>query len=310
MRINPGFLFFLFFVFMVGMIFGQTKPPAIAGATPSPDAAQSSPVSSSPQPEPRPYVYREADGKKLQAFVFAPQGATPGKPTAAILLFHGGGWVMGSAEWCFDAARDFAAAGLLAVAVEYRLSEGKVTPMESLDDARAAFRWIRAQAAEFNIDPKRVAGYGVSAGGHIVAAAATIDFPGDKTAPADSKPDLLLLWSGVLDVASNEYFTKLLQGRGNAADYSPSQHAGASTPPTCIIHGEKDAYIPLSEVDGFKNRVVRAGGVCETHIYPGVGHLLTRNIANQAAEVDPDPKFVEDGTAKFHAFLRARGFAN
>nr|MCU0236830.1 alpha/beta hydrolase [Acidobacteriota bacterium] len=136
---------------------------------------------------------------------------------AAVLCFHGGGWVAGSAEWTAKEAKRFAALGMTAVSIDYRLSAGKITPLEALDDVRAAFRWIRAHAAEFSIDPRRVAGYGVSAGGHLVAAAATIAVPGDGIHSASSKPDLLLLWSPALDVAADGWFVKLLQGRANAA---------------------------------------------------------------------------------------------
>ena len=79
---------------------------------------------------------------------------------------------------------------MVAISVEYRLSQGSVTPIEALSDTFAAFRWARQHAAELNLDPKRVAGYGVSAGGHLVAAAATI---GSSSEGADARPDALLL---------------------------------------------------------------------------------------------------------------------
>jgi len=273
---------------------------AVFAQTPTPQAAN--------LPEPRTYVYREIDGQKLQAFVFAPQGPASGKPRAAVLLFHGGGWVAGSADWTFEAARRFASFGLLAVAVDYRLINEQNTPIEALDDTRAAFRWVRGQAAEFNIDPKRVAGYGVSAGGHLVSAAATIDFPGDKIDGTNSKPDLLLLWSPALDVAADGWFVRILQDRGNAADFSPLEHAGALTPPTCIVNGDKDTLTPLSRAERFRDRVVKAGGVCELNVYPGVGHLLTRNLADQEDNFDPDPDFRAAGNQRLIDFLRARGY--
>ena len=137
--------------------------------------AQSVPVAADAARQPRPFVIREIDGQKLNAYVFQPQGVTSAKPTAAVLLFHGGGWVAGSAEWTSKEANRFAALGLMAVTIDYRLSEGKITPIEALDDTRAAFHWVRRHAADFNIDPKRVAGYCVSAGGHLVAAAVTLE---------------------------------------------------------------------------------------------------------------------------------------
>jgi acetyl esterase/lipase len=271
-------------------------------------AAQSVPIAGDDVPQPRSYVYREVDGQKLNAYMFPPQGENPGKPTAAVLCFHGGGWVAGSAEWTAKEAKRFAALGLTAVTIDYRLSEGKITPIEALDDTRAAFRWLRRHAAEFNIDPKRVVGYGVSAGGHLVAAAATLELPGDGIDDTSSKPDLLLLWSPALDVAADGWFVRLLQGRASAADYSPMEHAGAATPPTCIVNGDQDTLTPLPRAERFRDRVLKAGGVCELHVYPGVGHLLTRNLANQENNFDPDPKFKADGIAQLERFLRERGY--
>lgn len=258
--------------------------------------------------QPKAYVYREIDGRKLNAFVFLPPGGASGKPKSAILLFHGGGWVAGSADWTFGDARRFAALGLVAVSIDYRLSEGSITPIEALDDTRSAFRWVRRHAAEFNIDPKRVAGHGVSAGGQLVAAAATIDSPADEVEQASSKPDLLLLWSPALDMAADGWFVKLLQGRASASDHSPMDHAGASAPPMSIVNGDKDTLTPLSRAERFRDRVIQAGGVCELHVYPGVGHLLTRNLANQEGDFDPDPEFRADGKARHERFLRERGY--
>jgi acetyl esterase len=281
--------------------------------------AQSLPASVDSAQQPRAYVYREIDGQELNAYVFPPPGGGSGKLTSAILLFHGGGWNEGSAEWTFGDARRFAALGMVAVAVDYRLSKGKITPIEALDDTRAAFRWVRRHAAEFTIDPNRVAGYGVSAGGHLVAAAATVPLPApdfskvvgfsfDNVDKTNSRPDLLLLWSPALDVAADGWFVKLLQNRASAFDYSPMEHAGASTPPTSIVNGDKDTLTPLSRAEQFRDRVIRSGGVCELNVYPGVGHLLTRNLANQESDFDPDPKFRADGKAQLERFLRERGY--
>src|SRR5262245_40416576 len=80
-------------------------------------------------------VYREIGGDSLHAYGFLPRGHGKNDSTNAILLFHGGGWSSGAAEWTFTAAQRFADAGLVAVAIEYRLSTGEVTPIEALADA-------------------------------------------------------------------------------------------------------------------------------------------------------------------------------
>ena len=265
--------------------------------------AQSVPAPADAAQQPREFVYREIDGQKLKAFMFVPPGGVPGGRTSAVLLIHGGAWTMGSADWTFAAARRFAAMGMVAVSVDYRLSQGGVTPIEAVDDVRAAFRWVRRHAAEFLIDPERVAGFGVSAGGQLVAVAAQVDLPGDGGDDTSSKPDLLLLWSPAVFAP-----THLLQGRENTSDHSPMRLAGTATPPTSIVNGDKDTVTPLQDAREFRDRVVRAGGVCELHVYPGVGHLLTRNVANQLSDFDPDPAFSADGYAQFERFLRERGY--
>lgn len=65
---------------------------------------------------------------------------------------------------------------------------------------------------------------------------------------------------------------------------------------------------PLSKAERFRERVIQAGGICELSVYPGVGHLLTRNLADQESNFDPHPEFREDGKARQERFLRERGF--
>ena len=225
----------------------------------------------------------------------------------AILLFHGGGWAWGVAAWTDPAARRFAELGMVAVSVEYRLSNDTITPIDALDDTRAAFCWVRQHADELHIDPSRVAGYGVSAGGQLVTAAATAAFE-PKDGEVRSRPDLLLLWSPALDVLHDGWFRKLLQGKADPAGYSPAQLAGAGTPPTCIVHGRKDTLTPLVGIQQYCDRLIKSGGTCELNIYEDVGHLLTRNLENQEDDFDPDPEKRADGIKKLEQFLRKHGY--
>jgi acetyl esterase/lipase len=250
---------------------------------------------------PKQYTYRVVNDDSLGAFVFSPPRQDD-RPVHAILLFHGGGWSAGSAEWVFASASRFAQWSLVAIAVDYRLSEGDVTPIDALGDVCAAFAWARAHAAELGIDGK-LAGYGVSAGAHLVAASATIGCGTGRKGP-----DALLLWSPALDVTTDAWFTKLLQGRARAVDYSPANHVGKSTPPTSIVHGAADTLTPLSGSQKFHDAMIEAGGVCELHVYEGVGHLLTRNLANQEDNFDPDPAKRADGVERHRRFLVSQGF--
>ncbi len=253
---------------------------------------------------PQAMTYRRTEGRELKAYVFAPEGKASG---AAILLFHGGGWSMGTPEWTYSAARRFAGLGLTAVAVEYRLTDVNVTPADALDDTCAAFAWIRQNAEEFGIDVHRVAGYGVSAGGQLVAAAATV---GCREVDAAGRPDALLLWSAAIDLSRDHWFERLFQGKAKALDYSPAQHVGPGTPPTSIVHGEKDTLTPVTGAESFCKQLEDFGVRCDLHVYNGVGHLLTRNLANQEDDFDPDPADTADGIAQFNTFLRELGYTS
>lgn len=260
--------------------------------------------------DPRPSmtrVYRVIDKDSLRAHVFLPPDHKADAPAAAILLFHGGGWSSGSPEWTFAAASRFASWGLVAIAIEYRLSEGEVTPLDALSDVCAAFEWTRAHAGELG-SSGRVAGYGVSAGGHLVACTATVGCSADSLGDQPAGPDALLLWSPALDLQDDVWFGKLLRGRATAADLSPARHVGPSTPPTSIVHGEQDTLTPLAGVKRYCEALAARGRSCDLHVYPGVGHLLTRNLANQESDYDPDPKARADGIAMQRAFLESHGF--
>jgi acetyl esterase len=265
-----------------------------------PEAAQTSSAPVSPGE----HIYQTIEGVPLKAYVFKPAGPNQSASMPAILLFHGGGWVVGAPEWTFESARRYAEIGLVAISVEYRLSKAGVTPIEALKDVCSAVRWARAQAQALSIDPRRIAASGVSAGGHLASAAATIGCENTEGAHGTGGPDALVLWSPAVDVSHDGHFRRLLGERATVEALNPVEHVRARMPPVVVVHGERDSLTPLSGVRRFCDRVQAGGGSCIVHAYPGVGHLLTRNLANQESDFDPDPVARADGNAKQIEFLR------
>jgi acetyl esterase/lipase len=258
------------------------------------------------QSTPTTHVYRVVEGDSLRAYVFQP--SVPGlTPRSAVLLYHGGGWTAGSPEWTFASARAFAEQGLVAISVEYRLAGSRWTPVDALSDVCESVRWVRRMAAELGIAPTRIAGHGVSAGGHLIASTATVGCPGTPDAES-GVPDVLLLWSPALDVTADTWFRTQLRGVRQPIDLSPAQHVGAATPPTSIVHGDRDTLTPLAGAQRYCERLRERGTPCELNVYAGVGHLLTRNLMNQETSFDPDPEARADGIAKHNAFLRTHRF--
>lgn len=107
------------------------------------------------------------DGDDLRIRITTPHGQGP---FGVCLYFHGGGWVLNSVDTHDDLVRRLtAAAGCVFVSVDYRLAPEHPYPA-AVEDAYAALNWVATHAREFDIDARRIAVAGDSAGANIAAA--------------------------------------------------------------------------------------------------------------------------------------------
>ena len=98
--------------------------------------------------------------------VITPIGAGP---HPVIVWFHGGGWVLGSADQSIPVTSDLAAAaGCVVVSVDYRLAPEHPAPA-AMVDCSAVTAWVIEHGAEEGWDSSRVAVGGDSAGGNLAA---------------------------------------------------------------------------------------------------------------------------------------------
>ena len=262
-------------------------------------------------PGPLERVYKRLPDRQLRVHLFTPPDDPP--PAArrpAMVIFHGGGWHVGEPQWMFPTARHYAERGLVAAAVEYRLSDqAAVTPIEAMADARDAIRWVRRNAACLRVDPARIAAYGVSAGAHL--AASTAMFRELDSESASAVPDALILHSPAVSLGHDGWFQRLLGARASAADLSPDLHVADDPPPAILLVGAQDTVTPLDGAQRFCEAVRAAGGRCDLHAYPGLGHLLTRNLDPRAQEQGPfdtDPAAAADARRRSGEFLVSLGY--
>lgn len=91
---------------------------------------------------------------------------------AALLYFHGGGFVIGDLDTHDIICRYLCAhAGTRVISVDYRLAPEHLYPA-AVEDALDAFTWLRAEVPAMGVNPRRLAVGGDSAGGALAAVVA------------------------------------------------------------------------------------------------------------------------------------------
>jgi acetyl esterase len=202
----------------------------------------------------------------------------------------------------------------VAISIEYRLIDmrapraSRTTIMDAVADACAAFRWVRAHARELNIDPNKVAGFGISAGGHLATMAGT------GGCEPEGRANLLILNSPAVETRSQGYYLPKMPEGADAAtldSYSPTHRirAGSTAVRTLIVNGEKDIQTPAESARAFCALVVDRGGICRTEIYPSLGHLLTADLAaQQRGEYPPNFEATSKAQSVMEAFLAEHGY--
>ncbi|MCA9178616.1 MAG: alpha/beta hydrolase [Planctomycetales bacterium] len=230
-------------------------------------------------------VYRKVGDVELKAWIFEPKDdAASSKPRAAVVFFFGGGWRGGTPGQFLPQCQYLAQRGMVALTVDYRVkSRHDVAPQECLRDAKAAVRWVRANATRLNIDPNRIAAGGGSAGGHLAAATALVPgFEDDAASKVSSVPNALLLFNPAVALAAVEGHPDLLpqeklddireRADGRPQEISPLHFVRAQLPPCIIFHGTADEAVPFPTVELFQKQMQAAGNRCELKAYPDQPH--------------------------------------
>ena len=217
--------------------------------------------------------YKTIDGVELNLHVYFPEDYTQSDNRSAIIFFFGGGWNNGSPGQLYGQCAYLADRGMVAISAEYRVkSRNQTTPVECVKDGKSAIRWVRAHAEGLGIDPTRIAAGGASAGGHVAAAAGTLEGMEEhgEDSYVSSRPDALVLFNPVFDNGPGGFG----HGRVKAywKDISPLHNISPKAPPTLVFLGTKDQYITVDSARLYKERMDQAGQRCDLHLYYGLEH--------------------------------------
>lgn len=224
--------------------------------------------------------YARIDDVSLKLDACVPQTATK---APGVILVHGGGWVRGNRQ--IDVAPLFeplSQAGFAWFSIDYRLATDVTQFGVAIKDVEQAVRFVRAHAAEFNVNPDQLALIGESAGGQLAAMAALRASPNDsvKAVVAFYAPtDLVTL------VKNSDYIPARIRNSvqgtpweglilAGLAQLSPANNVRRDMPPFLFIHGTDDPLVPFSQSTDMCQRMRQAGATCEVFPVEGAGHGL------------------------------------
>ncbi len=193
-------------------------------------------------------------------------------PFPAMVYVHGGGWSAGSRTDYHSLMLPLARRGIVGISVDYRLTPKHRFPAP-LEDVKAAVRWLRANAAKYNVDPDRIGAIGGSAGAHLVALLGT-------TAAEQEKVSFIVCHGGPYDlelgyrrtltdptpgfIAGRYSLEKLIGGPLDRFEQayrqaSPIHHVSKNTPPVLLIHGSLDKTVPVEQAQVFYRKLQELG---------------------------------------------------
>lgn len=209
-------------------------------------------------------IYRPAAGKQKRM---------------ATIHFHGGGFRGGSKESLAERIQPFAALGYVAIAAQYRLSTQAGFPA-LIHDAKAAIRWVRANAKTLGIDPQHIAVVGYSAGGyHALFTAGTAKLPefegSGGNAGVSSAVAACLAYYPATNIPATMLPAPADERAKNAAN--AATYIAAGYPPTIVFHGMKDVTIPIESSQRLVQQLRDAKVPVEFHAFEGVPHAFDTN---------------------------------
>jgi acetyl esterase/lipase len=261
-----------------------------------------SPVAAQPSGAPRPssspggtllhrdlaYVPGGHERQKLDLYL-----PTGGTNLPLIIHIHGGAFRAGSKEQ--GAPVGYLRLGYAVASINYRLSQHAKFPAQ-IEDCKAAVRWMRAHAAEYRLDPDRVAAMGSSAGGHLAAMLGTTgdtrEFDVGANLEQSSRVQAVVDYFGPTDFlqmdahrpangmvhdTANSPESELIGGpiqenKEKTAKANPITYVTPGDPPFLICHGDQDPLVPHHQSILLEAALRKAGVPVTFYTVKGAGH--------------------------------------
>lgn len=273
--------------------------------------------------------YADSGNPRQKLDLYLPEKPAGEGPLPLVVFIHGGGWQNGDKNGGGAKVARFVASGKYAGAsIGYRLSDEAQWPSQ-IHDCKAAIRWLKAHAGEYGYDPTRIAVWGTSAGGHLVAMLGVSngvdDLEGNigKHTDQDASVRCVLDFFGpteMLTMGSGEENARhnapdspeskllggaVLENPDKAKSASPVEHVTSDDAPYLIVHGSMDKTVPFAQSTTLEKKLEAVGVPAILVTVEGGGHgqgfgpavdaIVDRYLAKQLLGVEDE---IVDQTVK------------
>lgn len=185
-------------------------------------------------------------------------------PHPVVIVVHGGGWAKGdkSEHRQIEIAEVLVTNGYAVFSINYRLTEfsGEIlkSPVtrsswpDCLNDCREALRFVSSQAEVWNLDPARIALFGLSAGAHLaLLTSLTTGHPILDVLHGRFPVACVVYFYGVFDLPQIGGRWKFGERHADPKAVrrlaSPASHLCPEAPPIFVAHSRADTTIPVAQ---------------------------------------------------------------
>lgn len=237
---------------------------------------------------------------------------------AAVVICPGGGYGSLAAHEGRDYALWLNAHGIAGFVLKYRLGSAGYRHPAMMNDVNRAVRYVRANAGEWKLDPKRIGVMGSSAGGHLASTAVT-HFDAGKPDDADpierasSRPDLGILCYPVISMGVHTHNGS----KNNLLGKEPSEElvkllsnelqVTKSTPPCFVWHTWEDKGVKVENAMEFAAALQRNGVPFDLHVYQKGVHGIGLGVRGWDPEKTPIAQ-LHPWSLDLAVWLKVQGF--
>lgn len=231
-------------------------------------------------------IYKETAEKTLKLDIYHLDALTG--PAPLLVFIHGGSWKKGNKDDYRRYLVDYASKGYVTATVAYRFGQEAAFPA-AFDDVVCAVKWLKEHAADYHINPDKIAVIGGSAGGHLAMLvgyrAADTDYTPECASDADAQVQAVVNLYGPSDLT-----TDFAIGHPSVINFLGTEYSEASKsvylnssplffvspddPPTLTFHGTIDDIVPIAQSDKLDSVLQQHGVASYYHRLEGWPHTM------------------------------------